>query len=159
MYEPCIISGKRGVKSLFNQPDVPTAAAGGRQPPETWAMSWCQWFPQHLAVQIASSMLWLTATTWITQFTRHGWDFQSDKPRLQQFDLFKACVQLGCPQWELKSVLFVRQKKKNYPKHCSQTTEDQFNNNHSWIGMLSKSCLGVLSSWVCKGSVSVCCKL
>lgn len=28
MYEPCIISGKRGVKSLFNQPDVPAAAAG-----------------------------------------------------------------------------------------------------------------------------------
>ena len=28
MYEPCIISGKRGVKSLLNQPDVPAAASG-----------------------------------------------------------------------------------------------------------------------------------
>lgn len=38
MYEPCIICGKRGVKSLFNQPDVPAAAYPQREA-ATWDLS------------------------------------------------------------------------------------------------------------------------
>ena len=72
MYEPCIISGKRGVKSLFNQPDVPAAAfgiaeGGSHLRPQLGAGA--SGFRKHLARQIAPPALWLTGTAWMAQVT------------------------------------------------------------------------------------------
>lgn len=75
MNEPCIISGKRGVKTLFNQPDVPAAAYLQREA-ATWDLS-------HERVPVVSEAsgctncffqaltdrLRLTGTAWIAQFT------------------------------------------------------------------------------------------
>lgn len=80
MYEPCIVSSKRGVKSLLNQPDVPAAAAA-KQPPESPAMSRCQWLAKHLPVQIAISVL--------IDRCRLDLIHRSDEPRLQHLELFR----------------------------------------------------------------------
>lgn len=156
VYEPCIISGKRGVKSLFNQPDVPAAAtgiAGGASHLRPQVGAGASGFWKHLARQIVSPVLIDRSHMDHTiHITMNRWDFQSDKARLQELDLFAGNLSSWeCPQCKFKSIYtydFVRPKKK---KHFSQTNWGQFNNIRSWIAMLSKSCLGQLSSWVCKG--------
>ena len=127
MYEPCIISGKRGVKSLFNQPDVPAAAigiAGGASHLRHQVGSGASGFRKHLARQIASPVpidrSHMDHTIHITMNRR---DFQSDKARLQELDLFSGNLySWECPQWKFKSIhtydILRPKKKKN---HFSQT--------------------------------------